>query len=145
MKKNRLLVLISCTLCAIAACALLASCGTSTPKGSKDMVGYWELEGGISDGVELSAEDVEYMASLDVRLILHLAEDGTATVDLFGDVADGTWDYEKATMAIADSNGDLELSDGKLTFGDGGSNKLVFKKGDDSLATKIEADRKAAQ
>ncbi len=144
MKKKRLLSLISCALCAIAACALLVACGTAAPKG-KDMVGYWELTGGKANGEELTADDVEFMASLDVKLILHLAEDGAATIDMFGTVEDLTWDYENATMTYGGATGSFALSDGNLTFSDGGSNELVFKKGDDSLATKIENDRKAME
>ncbi|MDO4848349.1 MAG: hypothetical protein Q4B45_01060 [Coriobacteriia bacterium] len=147
-KLTALITSAACALCAVAMCLVIAGCGGSTsaaePVG-KDMLGYWELTSGKADGEELTAEEVEFMASIDVKFLLYLAEDGTATVDTFGTVEDLTWDYDKATLAYAGVTGTFKLSGGTLIYGDGGSNELVFKKGDDSAAEKIEQDRKSME
>ncbi len=150
MKKRftALIASAACALCAVAMCLAIAGCGGSAPAAEpagKGMTGYWELTSGKADGEELTAEDVEFMASIDVRFILYLAEDGTATVDTFGTVEDLTWDYEKATLAYAGVTGTFKLSGDTLTYGDGDSNELVFKKGDDAVAAKIEQDRKSME
>ncbi len=142
--KKRLATLLTCALCAITMCLALVGCGGSGSAG-KNMVGYWELTGGTADGEELTAEDVEFMSSLDVKFIICLGEDGTAIVDTFGTVEDVTWDVNKATMTYAGETVTFKLSGETLTLTDGGSNELVFKKGDESLADKIEADRKALE
>ena len=141
---KRFFSLACCAICAMAMCALLAACGSAAASG-KDMVGYWELASGKTDGEELTADDVELMKSMDVRFILHLAEDGTATFDSFGDVEDVNWDINKASMSYGGTTGSFKLSEGTLTYGDGNSNELVFKKGDDTLASKIEKDRTSMQ
>lgn len=41
--------------------------------------------------------------------------------------------------------GSFKLTDDGLSYGDGDTNELVFKKGDDSLADKIEEDRKSME
>ena len=146
--KKRITALLACALCAVATCLAIAGCGGSAPTSEpagKGMPGYWELASGTADGEELTAEDVEFMASLDAMFILYLAEDGTATVDAFGAVEDLTWDYDKATLAFAGVTGDLKLSGDTLTYGDGDSNELVFRKGDETLADKIEQDRKSME
>lgn len=135
--------IIALILCALIMCGMLTACGSggSASKGAK-MVGYWELTEATADGEELTADDIKTLKEMDLLFILHLSEDGKATFDSFGDVEEYTWDVEKATMTIDDVSGTLELSDDTLTYSDE-SNKFVFKKGDDSLAEKIEADRKS--
>ncbi len=142
--KKRLAALLTCALCAVTMCLALVGCGGSAPAG-KDMVGYWELTGGTANGEKLTAEDVEFMSSLDVKFIIYLGEDGSAIIDTFGTVEDVTWDVNKATMVYSGETVTLKLSDETLTLTDGGSNELLFKKGDESLADKIEKDRKALE
>ncbi len=142
--KKRLAALLTCALCAVTMCLALVGCGGSASAG-KDMVGYWELTGGTANGEKLTAEDVEFMSSLDVKFIIYLGEDGSAIIDTFGTVEDMTWDVNKATMVYSGETVTLKLSDETLTLTDGGSNELLFKKGDESLADKIEKDRKALE
>ncbi len=142
--KKRLAALLTCALCAVTMCLALVGCGGSASAG-KDMVGYWELTGGTANGEKLTAEDVEFMSSLDVKFIIYLGEDGSAIIDTFGTVEDMTWDVNKATMVYSGETVSLKLSDETLTLTDGGSNELLFKKGDESLADKIEKDRKALE
>ncbi len=142
--KKRLAALLTCALCAVTMCLALVGCGGSASAG-KDMVGYWELTGGTANGEKLTAEDVEFMSSLDVKFLIYLGEDGSAIIDTFGTVEDVTWDVNKATMVYSGETVTLKLSDETLTLTDGGSNELLFKKGDESLADKIEKDRKALE
>ena len=142
--KKRLATLLTCALCALTMCLALVGCGGSSSAG-KNMVGYWVLTSGTADGEELTAEDVEFMSSLDLQFILYLGEDGSAIFDAFGAVEDVTWDVDKATMEHGGINGSFKLSGDTLTYGDGGSNELIFKKGDESLADKIEEDRQSME
>ncbi len=147
--KKRIVSLLTCGLCALAMCLAIVGCsgggsgGGTTAKGA-NMVGYWELTGGKADGEELTEDDIKLMDELGLNFILHLADDGSATLDLFGAVEDLTWDKAGATLSYEGEKGTLELSGDTLTFtADGFS--YIFKKGDDSLADKIEADRKAQE
>ncbi len=148
-RNKQLYRIIACILCAFLMCGILTACsgtGGSASKGAK-MVGYWELTGGTSGGEELTADDIKTLKEMDLLFILYLSEDGKATFDSFGDVEDMTWDIENATLTVDDITGTLELSDDTLTYSDESdeSNKFVFKKGDDSLAEKIETDRKSME
>ncbi len=144
--KKRIVSLVTCVLCALAMCLAIAGCsgggsGGAAAKGA-NMVGYWELTGGKSGDEELTEDDVKLMADLGINFILHLSDDNKATIDLFGTVEDLTWDKTNATMSYSGENGTLELSGDTLTLTMESGN-FVFKKGDDSLAEKIESDRKA--
>ena len=112
---------------AVTICVAFVGCvgllSAAEPAG-KGMTGYWELASGKADGEELTAEDVEFMASIDVRFILYLAKDGTTTVDSFGTVEDLTWDYDKATLAYGGVTGSLKLTDDGLSYGDVDTNDL---------------------
>ncbi len=144
--KKRILSLLTCALCALAMCLAVVGCsggagGGAAAKGA-NMVGYWELTSGKSEGEELTEDDVKFMADLGVSFILYLGDDGSATIDLFGAVEDLTWDKANATMSYGGEKGTLELSGDTLTYA-ADSGTFIFKKGDDSLADKIEKDRKA--
>lgn len=144
--KKRIVSLLTCALCAVAMCLAIVGCsgggsGGAAAKGA-NMVGYWELTSGKSEGEELTADDVKFMADLGVKFILYLGDNGAATIDLFGAVEDLTWDKANATMSYAGEKGTFELSGDTLTYA-ADSGTFIFKKGDDSLAEKIETDRKA--
>ncbi len=144
--KRRAASLVACALCALVACLVVAGCsgaGGSVSPGAK-MAGYWELSSASSGGEALTEADVKTMEDLGLKFILHLDEGGKATLDLFGEVEETTWDQSKATMSYGDGAGTLELSDDTLTLTVEGDT-LVFKRGDDALASKIEKDRKAQE
>ncbi len=137
--------IIALILCILITCGMLTACsgtGGSASKGAK-MVGYWEVTEGSAEGEELTADDIKTLKEMGLPFILHLSEDGKATFDIFGDITDLTWDVENATLTIDGISGTLELSDDTLTYSDESNNKFVFKKGDESLAEKIETDRKS--
>ncbi len=142
-KNKGLFKIIALILCALVICGTLAACGSggSTSKGAK-MVGYWEATEVTADGETLTEDDIKTLKEMDLLCILYLSEDGKATLDLFGEIEETTWDIENATLTVDTINATLELKDDTLTFSDE-NNKVVFKKGDDSLAEKIESDRKS--
>lgn len=143
MKNKGLYKIIACILCTLIMCGMLTACGTggSASKGAK-MVGYWEATEVTADGETLTEDDIKTLKEMDLLCILYLSEDGKATLDLFGEIEETTWDIENATITVDTINANLELKDDTLTFSDE-NNKVVFKKGDDSLAEKIKADRKS--
>ena len=118
---KKYLSLVCCAICAIATCLALVACGGGKAAKGAKMVGYWELVSGKADGTELTEDDIQMMNDWGMKVVLYLGEDGKATLDLFGEVQDSTWDIEKCTLGF-----------------DG-----VFKKGDDSLADQIKTDRES--
>ena len=141
--KKKINILFATALCALATCASLVGCSSGSGGASASMVGYWELTGGASGGEEITENMVKAMADEDLRCILHLGEDGKATLDLFGDVEDGTWDADKSTAKFGDDKVTLKLSGDSLTASGEDDESLAFKKGKDSLAKKVKEDRKA--
>ena len=139
---KKFLSLVCCAICAIATCVALVACGGGKAAKGAKMVGYWEFVSGKADGIELTEDDIQMMNDWGMKVVLYLGEDGKATLDLFGEVQDSTWDIEKCTLGFDGETGTLELADDKLTFA-AGETSLVFKKGDDSLADQIKTDRES--
>lgn len=136
--KKRFAVLIGSIMAALAVCFALVGCGGgSSADNAKNFVGYWELTAmTASDGTD-GAETLSLMASLGLTTSLTLNEDGTATLDMFGDKSTGTWTATSATVASVDTgNGtiDFTLSGDKLTAKDG-EDSLTFTKGSASSST----------
>ena len=116
---KKYLSLVCCAICAIATCLALVACGGGTAAKGAKMVGYWELVSGKADGTELTEDDIQMMNDWGMKVVLYLGEDGKATLDLFGEVQDSTWDIEKCTLGYDGETGTLELADDKLTFAAG--------------------------
>lgn len=145
--KKKLNSLIAVALCALATCFVLVGCSPVSGGKNAKMVGYWELVSGTSGGLEITEDDVKTMSEEGSQCILHLGDDGKATLDLFGDIEDAAWDMDKATVDFDDEDGILVLSGDSLTLSNRNDDdeKLVFKKGDDSLKEKIKKDRKSQE
>ena len=145
--KKKLNSLIAVALCALATCFVLVGCSPVSGGKNAKMVGYWELVSGTSGGLEITEDDVKTMSEEGSQCILHLGDDGKATLDLFGDIEDAAWDMDKATVDFDDEDGILMLSGDSLTLSNRNDDdeKLVFKKGDDSLKEKIKKDRKSQE
>ena len=92
---KKFLSLVCCAICAIATCVALVACGGGKAAKGAKMVGYWELVSGKADGIELTEDDIQMMNDWGMKVVLYLGEDGKATLDLFGEVQDSTWDIEK--------------------------------------------------
>lgn len=147
--------------CAVALCVALTGCGggnagngaNGTSAGSEQKseqaayVGYWEAESMRDGDDEIGDDDLDMLRELGgagSNCIVHLADDGTGTVDSFGDVSDVTWDAASKTVSMDGESMDIELKDGKLVLSQGTSS-ITFTKGADSLADQIALDRQAAE
>jgi hypothetical protein len=109
--------------------------------GSEDASG----DGG-SEGTDASAQDsVSFMASMNLYCYLVLCDDGTACLDYYGTLTQGTW------KADADGNVSVEFDDdqvgsGGLSLGDNGlvldleESDMVFAAADDSLTLPSTAE-----
>ena len=115
--KSKLIAFAAIT-CAFALCLTLVGCGSNEAK--KAFVGTWEL----TEMSNASADDIALIKSLGLTVEATFAEDGTFTMDMFGEnVIEGTWkasDTTKVTIS-ADSEGtsstiEATLADNKLTI-----------------------------
>ncbi len=70
------------------------SCGKDEPNVLAERAGTYEVTAMITDGKETPAEDLTLLKSKGLDCILTLADDGTGTVDLFGEKNDLIWDEE---------------------------------------------------
>ena len=131
----------------LALCLALVGCGSSassngTPtqspttetEQSSAFVGSWELVSMTQEGEETTQEDIETLKELGLCVYLDLNEDGTATLDTFGEALGGTWEEQgpdTAVMTTGDQTVDITLADGLLTLAQNKSS-LTFKQIDPS-------------
>ena len=131
-----------------AACFALALCFALVGCGGVDKsayVGSWELESGSDES--LDAESIELMKSLGLEVTLTLSEDGTGSLDLFGETTDLTWEAKsnsEGTITLNDSTAALKLVDGKLTLEDATGSSMTFAKEDASSASSASASSESA-
>ena len=61
---------------------------------------------------------------------LIIKEDGTFSLDAFGDQTDGTWEYNepKCTLTVDDNSIDAEYKEGKLILDIDGEGTMTFEK-----------------
>lgn len=110
----------------------LASCGGAPKEDfTPNFAGTWELiqvEGGDNS---LSQDDFVMLKDLGMSCTLNLAEDGTYTFDMFGDVSSDAWEAvaaDTATLTMSGQSVNVTLANDTLTLEQGGSEKLVFSK-----------------
>ncbi len=109
--------------CAIAACLTLTGCafGASVSSNPEELfIGTWEIESLVQDGEEITADEIDAMRDyLNTSVYLILDENGDATLDLFGETAEGQWeviDEGSCSITIEGSSVTATLSDDVLTF-----------------------------
>ena len=126
MIKAGLAGLFAAMLCfAVAGCG--AGGGADDPKAA--FIGSWTLAE-LSGENSASAEDIELMKSLGITVDMTLNEDGTGSLDLFGEVMDGEWSATSATQATLTLKGeavDLTLADDKLSMTQDGAEMIFVK------------------
>ncbi len=119
----------------------LAGCGGGSNVDTAAFEGEWTLIGFGDDG-EIDADKFALAATLGVNVTLDLKSDGSAVLDMAGDIEEGTW------KAVSDSKGSFEadgtaadilLQDGKLILTDGDEN-LVFMRPGDLPAPEVESE-----
>lgn len=128
MKKIGLATLIAGLL---ALSLLLVGCGGGASEADKEkFVGFWSLSGMVADGEETSADDIKMLEDLGMYCVLTLNSDGSAELDLFGDITSGTWEAKSADTAsitIDGSSVDGKLSGDQLTL-ESADSSMTFTK-----------------
>ena len=118
------------TVCfALALCFALVGCGSNVDKSL--YTGDWTLESG--SGENLDEASIELMKSLGLDVTLTLKEDGTGTIDLFGQSQEVKWEASsnsegKLKLVEQNSETTIKLNDGKLTLADSDDSYMTFKK-----------------
>ena len=127
---------------AFAFCFALVGCG-GVDKSA--YVGTWDLESGSDES--LSADSIELMKSLGLDVTITLKDDGTGSLNLFGEETDLDWEATSSTEGSVSFNGNsaaLKLSDGKLILEDSTGSSMTFKKSDATASTASSASAEAA-
>lgn len=108
--------------------ALMALVACAPKVNTENYTGEWTLAYGSQDGMD--AETVTLAKSLGKDVTLTLAEDGTGTLDLFGEEAKLTWvasSDSEGTVMVDDSNdATMKLEDGFLNLYDADGDSLSF-------------------
>ena len=126
---NRKLGVLATVCFALALCLALVGCGANVDKSL--YTGDWTLESG--SGENLDEASIELMKSLGLDVTLTLKEDGTGTLDLFGQSQEVKWSATsntEGTLKLAEQNAEtkIKLDDGKLTLADSDDSYMTFKR-----------------
>ncbi len=117
-------------LASLVLCLALAACGggggsAAEPVDYKaDFVGTWEISKMVQDGEETSTEDLDLMKQYGLNVYLELNEDGTSSLELFGEPMEGTWEATAAgngTITIDGQSVSMVLDGNLLTLEQEGS------------------------
>lgn len=124
---NKKIGIIAALVCAFVLCFALVGCGGSVDK--TKFLGTWELES--ADDENLDAESVELMKSLGLEVTLTLKDDGTGSLNLFGEETEVEWEATSATegkISMKDTgNANLKVDGDKLVMSDD-STAMTFAK-----------------
>lgn len=111
---------------ALLAGASAAACAPQVDTGN--YVGQWELMYGSEEG--LDTDSIALAKSLGSSVILDLQEDGTGTLDLYGEVSNLTWTASSNTEGNLEIDGmgdaSMEVQDGSLSIYDSEDGSLTF-------------------
>lgn len=117
----------------------IAGCGGdgSSADPASNFIGSWAIVEMVEDGETMGAEELKLMEDMGITIQLVLAEDKTASFDVFGEKLEGSWEAKDAsTCALTFEGNTLEgkLADGKLTMEQDGT-KMVWEKSGDAPTT----------
>ena len=91
----------------LALCLALVGCGGGggeTPADpSANFVGTWEISGMTQDGETYGEEEIEMMREYGLMIYLEFYEDGTFSLELFGEANEGTWEATSASEVVTSS------------------------------------------
>ena len=110
MKKAMIWLLAMLMLCQVICAGALAA--------GEDICGTWYLTGMDDGSGEDTSAMIAAMNALGMSATLEIREDGTASIDLFGDTYDFNVDFEKELFLINEEEIVYVLKDGQLIFGD---------------------------
>ena len=130
MKRSRLIaVLLSWSLLA-GFMGLIGCGGGNSADNAANFTGTWELATLEEAGVPMDPNDIKMLKDMGLTVEMVFAADGKFTLDIFGDVTEGTWKAKNAstcTVTIPQGSQDAKIVDGQLIFEDSGV-KLFMKK-----------------
>lgn len=133
MSGKRLLVVLSCV-CALA--MSLVGCGQSAEQqaaaSKAAFAGTWDLHSMETDGQETSAEQIDTLRSLGLEVLLDLSDDNVATLSMFGELEEGTWEPKTSTTAditLREQTFEMKIAEDQLVW-ERDDTKLVFTKGE---------------
>lgn len=135
--KKRFGLLVGLLASALALCLVLVGCGGTASDPKKDFVGVWEMYSFVDENGTEDTETIEFMKALDMNCYIVLCDDGSAALDMYGEVATGTWeakDSSTVTISASDDLGtaDVQLKDGKLSM-PSSDGSILFEKTDQTV------------
>ena len=119
--------IIAALCCAFALCFALVGCGGGLDK--SNYTGDWKLAYGSDEN--LDADSIELMNSLGLSVTLTLNEDGTGSLDLFGDKMEAKWeakDNTEGTITLDGNEATMKLENEQLTIVDSTNASMTFKR-----------------
>ena len=120
-KKMVALLLIAVLVFALTACSGGGGGAASKPS----PVGTYTLSGMEEDGEATSQEDLDLLASLGLTVTLDIKEDGTGSINLFGEEMEFTWDEDNI---IVDGEKQAYTFDGTTFTMENEGTKMSFTK-----------------
>lgn len=117
--------IIAAVCCALALCFALVGCGAD----KSNYTGEWNLAYGSDEN--LDADSIALMDSLGLTVKLTLNDDGSGTLDLFGETMQAKWEASSNTegkIALEGSEAKMTLANGELTITDGTGATMTFKR-----------------
>ena len=124
MKK---LSIIAALCCVAALCFTLVACGGGVDK--SNYTGDWKLAYGSDEN--LDADSIELMNSLGLSVTLTVNEDGTGSLDLFGDNMEAKWEASsnsEGTITLDGNEAKMKLENSELTIVDSTEASMTFKR-----------------
>lgn len=111
---------------------ILAGCAPQVD--TENYVGSWELAYGSEEG--LDTDTIALAKSMGSSVVLTLNEDGTGSIDMYGDVSTLTWtassDTEGDIKIEGSSDATMKLEDGNLSIYDSNDGSLTFSRVQDA-------------
>ena len=120
--------------CSIVMCLMVAGCGNNEAY-KADFIGTWEITDMSVEGEQTSDVDLELMKEFGLTVYLELDEDGKASLELFGEASDGTWEatgQKQGKLTFNDSSATIAIDDDGLLVMSEEEDELKFKKIDPS-------------
>ena len=105
----------------------LVGCGGSVDKSK--YTGDWKLAS--SSSADLDADSIELMKSLGLEVTLTLNDDGTGTLDMFGEQKNLSWEATSNTdgkLKMGDAETSIKLADSQLPLADVDGASLTFSR-----------------
>ena len=123
---TRKIGIIAALCCVFVLCFALVGCGGVD---KTKYTGDWKLAYGSDEN--LDADSIQLMESLGLTVTLTLNEDGTGSLDLFGEKTDVKWEASSNTegkITIDGSEAKIKLTDSDLTIEDSTGASMTFKR-----------------